>query len=233
MNIDKILLSNGESLIKVLGLTRDTALKPLHIEDAIWHLLEDDTILNPIKYYNLLNDGVKSVRVYRHPYIGILSDSIFLSKLLSHIMNSISIKGLVIGEVDLYSKPIDKFISMFNVVDLGLIILKDPYKIPCNRIQLDDNINICLVSRDPLAISVDYLGSIGLTLYYIRPALNILYKNPILFYPFHFKKLSYYNSIVYLSKNYNTVDDVRNLHYTGFRVGDENLYILEDLTGCF
>lgn len=233
MNIDKILLSNGESLIKVLSLTRDTAPKPLHIEDAIWHLLEDDTVLSPIKYYNMLSDGVESVKVYRRPYIGISSDSIFLGKLLSHIMNSISIKGLIMGEVDLESKPMDKIISMFNVVDLGLIVLEDPYKIPCNRVQLDDNVNICLVSRDPLVISVDYLGSIGLTLYYIRPALNILYKNPIFFYPFHFKKLSYYNSIVYLSRDYNTVDDVRDLHYAGFRVGDENLYILEDLTGCF
>lgn len=223
--IEKIVMGASEIIDKV-GIKTQEEIKPLNIEDIHWHFTADHRQINPIFLYNLLATNVKSLKVYRRPYFGVISDSIPIMKSLSLISKTLSIPTLILGKTDLQTDT-----KLFKMVDYGLLALKriEDYKslsdfkvIPWFEIEIyykKMGENIIFLS--------EYIEAVAIILYLIRPILSILYRNPFLLLPLKELRVASEDHIIYLDRNGGITNLYEELRYVGIKI--RNGYLVEDL----
>jgi len=223
----KLIIENAESIIRNLNLKREETIKPLNIEDIAWHLTSDNEQVNPFTLYNLLMKKVTEKKVYRKPYLGIMSDSIDFLKSLSLISKTISIPTLLLGTY----KDI-QVSNLFKLVDYGLIAFKKIEEVDIG-LKLNElilyNVRIPYFIKNNTVIFVsDYLISVPIILYLIRPVMNILYKTPFLLYPLREIQIEFKDDIIYLDSRSRPVKTYNELRYIGLKV-EFRKAIVEDL----
>jgi len=209
-----------------LSFKREESIKPLHIEDVIWHLTSDKYIINPLRIYSLYKEGKKYIDVYKRPYLGVVSDDISYAKAIKYFAETINIKTLILGTINKHVNK--KSLNIFKLVDIGLIIVKNIK----DFLESVDVIDVELFKLNSLRgfrniILLNYLETFPVILYLIRPSFHLLYGNPLILYPLYKLKLSYDQFILYLDNRYNMVKDIEDLRYIGLKVGDK--YYIEDI----
>ena len=223
----ELIIENAESIVRNLKIEREESIKPLNIEDIAWHLTSDNVQVNPFTLYKYLVKRVTKKNVYRKPYLGIVGDSINFLKSLSMISKTVSIPTLILG---VYRE--DAIAGLFKLVDYGIISFKNIHEVDMGlevkELSLFDIRFSYFIQGNTIIFISDYLTSVSILLYLIRPIMNLLYKIPFLLYPVKEIRYESRKNILYLDQRSKPVKTYEALRYVGLMIG-ANKAVVEDL----
>ncbi len=166
--------------------------KPMYIDDAYNNVVEDIGCLDTLSFYKLIKEGVKSVKVFRKPIIGILHEDPPLGKSLSYFGNKLGLFTIDLGLIR-SAKDIERGLRLSDILVIASsysMEIKDNriYSfIPLKWMKFTET----YVSRykNNLLVILDennIISLIGIILYFIRPYLHYFFKEPILFNPVNY-----------------------------------------------
>ncbi len=210
----RILLGYAVELKEVIGDLELGEAKRLYIRDVSWHLGEEG-LYSPLDIYLLEKEGVKTVKVYREPIVGVstVGDSAFPWVLRSY-GRRIGIEVLSLGTVN---KP-DLISKVHRASDIGIHVdqgFGSDGVLNLERLVVD---NVFYVDR---ALAIKLLFG------YIRPYISLYFGRPInILGPVLVVNKST-DRVELFSSEYDVVDDVDDAFYIGYP--SDNRVFLEPL----
>ncbi len=194
-------------------------LKPLSIEDILWHRGEKE-IYDPFTLYNARVKGINSLSVYSQVYIGLGArhDLDFLY-LLRDISKTVGLRPLILGMFDIEE---DRRRRLYNVSNIGIYVDEDVRNgSDLGRVRFDLINDIIIVDRG---------NALKMLLYVLRPLIAYLGYSPLLLFPISIVDPWMGDEGIYLlNRDYEEVDEVSKVYYIGVSIHNK-LYV-EDLRG--
>lgn len=159
------------------------------IYDSFGHLASTEEYIDVVTYYKLLNSGVRAVKVYRRPIVGILHNVHGIGVSLKYFMDTLNILSMYLGLIR-DEKDIYRSLKISDVLLVGAdpSLLKDRgvkiVKLPWIRFS---DVYVCAVDRSLIVVSSDGLiPLLASVLYFIRFYLNVVYRCITLLYPIEY-----------------------------------------------
>ena len=167
--------------------------KPLNIYDAYGHLTPEKHILNPLRLLNRVQQGIFSVKVYRKPYLGVISKDTEFSHIITLTLNDIGVPAINMGDLHL-----KKVINILKIPDDLLLIGREDI---IKKLQFRDGSNIELEGLRNISIyhykgkviiacGLNYIDGIIAALYLIRPLYYLKYRLLVKSYPIQYLNLN-------------------------------------------
>lgn len=152
--------------------------KPLHIDDIYGKIDESGKYIGPIYFFKLLKRNIKSLKVCRVPYVGLMGDNIKILDTIYHFIRELGIPTINLGKIF----SIIDINRAYKLADLLFISAADFHdkSVPIGNIigeHWDIKLNF---NKGSLQIFVkpEIITSIVASLYVLRPIYSLLFNFP-------------------------------------------------------
>jgi len=171
------------SKYSLINVPRD--IKPLYIDDAYGHVDYENRYINAIRYYDISNKGIKSIRAKRSIYVGILGSNPLINQSIYLLLSNLGIHSINLGSV-IKANSINKSLRLADILLIidSKINLKGTFIDDIHSLIGNWQVNLKIMDKSIVVNSSDdIVTSLISALYVIRPIYMIISGTPSKTYP--------------------------------------------------